>query len=152
MAEASLAPPSEQNPLGLKLEVANPNLLELKVFNVLLFYLPNDSQVSVPETASQIHSILLNNLVVEQSNPDVGGVTDTVGGILHIFWDIYFLLGTQIDPKLNSGSMDCLISLVGVLKQLPSEVHTERYGRVWQDLPQMSMFLTKRWNGMWFCL
>lgn len=126
--------------LVLELETDHPDLIETKVFNVFLTYLPRNSQQSACVAAARIHQLLLENKDPNGDNKPEQGI----GGFLHLFWDMYFLLGCQISQE--SEEMNRHVRMVGALKALPSEVHTERYGRVWQDLPQMAMFLTERWN------
>lgn len=155
MADATSKSP---NPLGLKLETREPDSVEVGLFDVFLTYLPGDSQVSAPVAAARINQILLSNTNNNTLNHDKAESPEraaedvhireledpSIGGFLHAFWDMYFLLGCQIDPRTEV--LDRHVSLVGALKQLPSEVRSEKYGRIWQDLPRMAWFLTERWN------
>lgn len=146
MADAS---PKLPNPLGLQLEVREPDSVEIALLDVFLTYLPGDSRKSASVAAASIHQILLGD-INESSDCAAEAVnaheleTSYIGGFFHAFWDMYSLLGCQIDPK--NEAMDRPVSLVGALKHMPSEVRFGRYGRVWQDLPQMLWFFTERWN------
>lgn len=147
------AKPKLLNSLGLKLETREPDWVETALFDVFLTYLPGDSQVSAPVAAARIHKILLNNNNNDDDENPGRAAKDAescqlddikTGGFLHVFWDMYFLLGCQIDPETEA--IDRHVSLVGALKQMPSEARSERYGRIWQELPRMTWFLTERWN------
>lgn len=150
MADVTSKPP---NSLGLKLETREPDLVEIALFDIFLTYLPGESEVSATAAAARIHQILLNNQNNHKDERSDGAAEDvethelegsSIEGFLHVFWDMYFLLGCQIDP--NSEAMDRHVNLVGALKQLPGEVHSERKGRFWQNLPRMAWLVTERWN------
>ncbi|CAN8098453.1 unnamed protein product [Discula destructiva] len=95
MADAS---PEPRNSLGLKLETNDPDSIEAALFDVFLTYLPGDSQVSAPVAAARIHQILLGHINNESSGRAEGAKpreleAACVGGFLHAFWDMQFLLG-----------------------------------------------------------
>lgn len=142
--------PNFPNPLGLKLELREQSPAEIQIFDIFLAYLPVDSQVSASDAAAQINQVLLRNT----GNADLGDSKDavTIKGFLWVFWDMYWLIGCQIDPALNSDAIDRQVALFGALKQLPSPVRIENGSRVWQDLPVMGMSITERWNRKWLSL
>ena len=54
----------------------------------------------------------------------------------------------RIAYQLDYGGvpMQRFIDLVKALRQLPSSITLEDGLRVWQDLPNFSMFVTERWH------
>lgn len=127
------------NPLGLALE-ANPGEwdIELKLFDILATYLPQDSVLSSQDAAEQINSLFPNNRPGDDEK-------ESPGSFLSEFWDLMFRIGYQLDYQ--DVPMQRFISLIKALRQLPSEITLENGSRVWQDLPDLPIYLTERWHS-----
>lgn len=122
------------NPLRLDLELGpHPaSNLEDNLFSIFLQYLPGHSNVSPAAASKQINSLL----VAHQDK----------AGFLHMFWEMYFRLGCQIDAIQV---LRRLVALASELKELPTMVifrGQEEPAQAWLTLPIMGMELTERWN------
>lgn len=126
------------NPLNLDLELGPHPASELEdnLFSTFLQYLPAHSDVSVAAAAKQIDTLL----VAHQDG----------AGFLHVFWEMYFRLGCQID---DIEVLRRLVTLASELKELPTMVVfrvSEKPAHAWSTLPIMGMELTERWHRKCF--
>ncbi|KAL1970452.1 hypothetical protein VTN77DRAFT_4096 [Rasamsonia byssochlamydoides] len=128
------------NPLGLQLE-ATPGEwdIELKLFDILTTYLPQDSALSAQHAAEQINSLFPTNRPGEDEK-------ESPGSFLAEFWDLMFRVAYQLDYQ--DVPMQRFISLIKALRQLPSNITLENGSRVWQDLPDLPIYLTERWHRL----
>lgn len=103
--------------------------------------------MSASDAAAEINRALIQHTVAGRADSVKTEDMSTVRGFFWLFWDMYWLIGCQIDPVSHSDAMDRQVSMFAALKQLPSERPTENGSRLWQDLPVMGMSITERWNG-----
>ncbi|KAG4273081.1 hypothetical protein FPRO04_09918 [Fusarium proliferatum] len=104
---------------------------------VLTSFLSETQPITAPEAATKI-----NNLFPHQ--PEKDGRHKSPGGFLAAFWDIAFQIAVQLDYQTQQ--MQSFISLIKALRDLPSTAILEDGRRLWQDLPDLSLFFTERWN------
>ncbi|KAG4279738.1 hypothetical protein FPRO06_11072 [Fusarium proliferatum] len=104
---------------------------------VLTSFLSETQPITASEAATKI-----NNLFPHQ--PEKDGRHKSPGGFLAAFWDIAFQIAVQLDYQTQQ--MQKFISLIKALRGLPSTAILEDGRRLWQDLPDLSLFFTERWN------
>ncbi|CZR47953.1 uncharacterized protein FPRO_13620 [Fusarium proliferatum ET1] len=127
------------NPLHFQLDTDFSEMTdtEQQLTLVLTSFLSETQPITAPEAATKI-----NNLFPHQ--PEKDGRHKSPGGFLAAFWDIAFQIAVQLDYQTQQ--MQRFISLIKALRDLPSTAILEDGRRLWQDLPDLSLFFTERWN------
>ncbi|KAF4338432.1 hypothetical protein FBEOM_7701 [Fusarium beomiforme] len=110
---------------------------EQEIFLLLTSFLSETQPLTAPEVSVQIH-----NLFPHQ--PEKDGKKKSPGGFLAAFWDLMFQIAVQLDYKAQP--MKKFISLLKALRDMPSTAVLEDGRRLWQDLPDLALFFTERWN------
>ncbi|KAF5664604.1 hypothetical protein FCIRC_10758 [Fusarium circinatum] len=110
---------------------------EQKITLILTSFLSESQPITAPEAAAQI-----DNLFPHQ--PEKDGNKKSPGGFLAASWDLAFQIAVQLDYQ--TPQMQKFISLIKALRDLPSTAVLEDGRRLWQDLPDLSLFFTERWN------
>jgi hypothetical protein len=117
--------------------------IDIKLFDILLSYLPADSKTSAEQVASSINDLS------PASAPD-DAETDQLAGFVSRFWSLMLTSVEQID--YDTVPMQRFILLIKALRDLPSQKvlhpqHGSDYRqKVWQDLPFMQSELQDRWR------
>lgn len=93
--------------------------------------------ITAPEAAVKINDLLPHQ-------PQNDGNKKSPGGFLAAFWDLAFQIVVQLDYQTQQ--MQEFISFVKALRDLPSTAVLKDGRRLWQDLPDLSLFFTERWN------
>lgn len=127
------------NPLHFQLDTDFSEMTdtEQQLALVLTSFLSETQPITAPEAATK-----LNNLFPHQ--PEKDGRHKSPGGFLAAFWGIAFQIAVQLDYQTQY--MQRFISLIEALRDLPSTAILEDGRRLWQDLPDLSLFFTERWN------
>ncbi|KLO83531.1 uncharacterized protein LW93_313 [Fusarium fujikuroi] len=110
---------------------------EQEIMLIFTSLLSETQLLTAPEAAAKI-----NDLFPHQPQKD--GNKKSPGGFLAAFWDIAFQIAVQLDYRTQQ--MQKFISLIKALRDLPSTAILEDGRRLWQDLPDLSLFFTERWN------
>ncbi|KAI6773137.1 hypothetical protein HG530_004095 [Fusarium avenaceum] len=123
--------------LQLDIGLSDMTYTEQEIFLILTSFLSGTRRLTALEAAAQI-----NNLFPHQ--PEKDGKKRSPGGFLAAFWDIAFQIAVQLDYQTQS--MLEFISLTKALRNMPSSAILEDGRRLWQDLPDLALFFTERWN------
>ncbi|KAG4259055.1 hypothetical protein FPRO03_13277 [Fusarium proliferatum] len=110
---------------------------EQQITLILTSFLSETQPIAASEAATQI-----DNLFPHQYEED--GNKKSPGGFLAAFWDLAFQIAVQLDYRTQQ--MQKFISLIEALRDLPSTAILKDGRRLWQDLPDLSLFFTERWN------
>ncbi|KAF4438160.1 hypothetical protein FACUT_5025 [Fusarium acutatum] len=110
---------------------------EQRITLILTSFLSERQATTAPEAATHI-----SNLFPHQ--PEKDGNKKSPGGFLAAFWDLAFQIAVQLDYQTQQ--MQKFISLIKALRDLPTTAILEDGRRLWQDLPDLSLFFTERWN------
>ncbi|KAH8680438.1 hypothetical protein BGZ61DRAFT_481128 [Ilyonectria robusta] len=110
---------------------------ELETFPILTSYLSATSQPTASEAAKQINSLF-------PSHRGNGEANKSPEGFLAAFWDLMFRVAIQLDYQTQS--MHKFVSLIKALRDLPNTTALKDGRRLWQDLPDLALFLTERWH------
>ncbi|KAG5818955.1 hypothetical protein H9Q71_001208 [Fusarium xylarioides] len=104
---------------------------------ILTSFLSETQPIAASEAVAQINSLFPHQ-------PEKDGNKRSSGGFLAAFWDLAFQIAIQLDYQTQQ--MQDFISLIKALRDLPSTAIPEDHRRLWQDLPDLSLFFTERWN------
>jgi hypothetical protein len=135
MATAT-TPAEGDNPLNLQLE-ANPGYwyVEHEIFKVLTAYLPTTSTWTASAAAAKLNSFYPS---IRQDDER----KEEPMSFFSEFWEIMFRIGCQVD--CHTHPMERFIALIKALR----EINVDEPNGAWGKLPQMSLFLAERYNGM----
>lgn len=98
---------------------------------------------SSPESAAQkINELYLGHIT--QSQADEKQRADASGTFLYEFWDLVFNIAGQLPH--DSSEQDTLTEFIGQLQQIDTSREASS-GRLWKDLPCMSLVACEARNG-----